>query len=107
MKANNYRKEDLFDAEDTDDGNKVVPFDPNAIIQQVLNSKNKNREKNLHHQTPMMKVINHQITVFTWINLMKQINIGLKLSDETNTKRKRMTFCDHIDKNETKNIEWN
>jgi len=72
---------------DINNVNDITPEDLKTVSEYL-----KNDPKITAKQTPMMKVIDHHAKILTWKNRIKQLNLDLGISDETNLKKYRLPF---------------
>ena len=89
-KANNPVKEIV-------DGRSVILISFNSEALLPPQDASISRRVGKMYQTPMMKIINYQVFIISVVGILKQLNLGMSMSEETELRKKGLAFRGVVD----------
>jgi hypothetical protein len=101
LNANNYSQDErnsIAPALDENvDGRSafIMTFDSQALL--PPQDASISRRVGKMYQTPMMKIINYQVFIISVVGILKQLNLGMSMSEETELRKKGLAFRGVVD----------
>jgi hypothetical protein len=103
LNANNYsqdeRNSNATVLDENVDGRSaiIMTFDSQALIPSEDVIRQGGSKVPPSYQTPMMKIINHQLRIIFVVGILKQLNIGMSMSEGTELRKNRLPWRGVVD----------
>jgi hypothetical protein len=75
----------------------IMTFDSQALIPSEDVIRQGGSQVPPSYQTPMMKIINHQVRIIFVVGKLKQLNLGMSMSEETELRKKGLPWRGVVD----------